>query len=125
MIVELAFGSGTLPVEMPDGRTTVVEPSYPPAAVDERAAVVSALRNPIAGPPLRAILRPGQTVAISICDVTRAQPRRLVVPAILDELVGTVRLEDVVIRDGPWHTGTEHQYPETCVDELDVEAPRG
>jgi hypothetical protein len=33
-------------------------------------------------------------------------------------------LEDVVIRDGPWHTGETHNRPETCVDTIDVEAPR-
>ena len=33
-------------------------------------------------------------------------------------------LEDVVVRDGPWHTGTSHGRPETCVDWIDVEAPR-
>jgi hypothetical protein len=33
-------------------------------------------------------------------------------------------LEEVVVRDGPWHTGVEHGLPETCVDEIDVEAPR-
>ena len=29
-------------------------------------------------------------------------------------------LEDVVVRDGPWHTSFGHHYPETCVDEIDV-----
>jgi hypothetical protein len=29
-------------------------------------------------------------------------------------------LEDVVVRDGPWHTGFGHRNPETCVDEIDV-----
>lgn len=33
-------------------------------------------------------------------------------------------LEDVVVRDGPWHTGGTHLHPETCVDEIDAEAPR-
>jgi hypothetical protein len=33
-------------------------------------------------------------------------------------------LEEVVVQDGPWHTGVEHGLPETCVDEIDVEAPR-
>jgi hypothetical protein len=33
-------------------------------------------------------------------------------------------LEDVVIRDGPWHTGAGDQDLETCVDKVDVEAPR-
>ena len=39
----------------------------------------------------------GQKVAISVCDGTRPQPRRLVIPAILDELADLVDLEDVVI----------------------------
>jgi hypothetical protein len=33
-------------------------------------------------------------------------------------------LEDVVVREGPWHTGVRHQHLETCVDTIDVEAPR-
>ena len=36
-------------------------------------------------------------VAISVCDGTRPQPRKIVVPAILDELEGIIRLEDVVV----------------------------
>jgi nickel-dependent lactate racemase len=34
-----------------------------------------ALRQPVAGPPLRELVQPGQTVAISMCDGTRPQPR--------------------------------------------------
>jgi nickel-dependent lactate racemase len=95
--VELAYGSDGLTVDLPDERTTVVEPLHPPAAGDERAAVVAALRRPVAGPPLREVVRNRRTVAISICDGTRPQPRQIVVPAILDELDGLVRLEDVVV----------------------------
>jgi hypothetical protein len=32
-------------------------------------------------------------------------------------------LEDVVVREGPWHAGAVHEHPETCVDTVDVEAP--
>ena len=32
-------------------------------------------------------------------------------------------LNDVVIRDGPWHTGVGDQQAERCVDTIDVEAP--
>jgi nickel-dependent lactate racemase len=95
--VELAYGSDGLTVDLPDERTTVVEPLHPPAAADERAAVLEALRRPIAGPPLREVARRGGSVAISICDGTRPQPREIVVPAILEELEGLVRLEDVVV----------------------------
>jgi hypothetical protein len=31
-------------------------------------------------------------------------------------------LEEVVGREGPWHTGVRHQHLETCVDTIDVEA---
>jgi nickel-dependent lactate racemase len=97
MKVELAYGSGRLPVELPDDRTTVITPTHPEPSADPHAAVVAALREPVAGPPLRAVVRGGGTVAISICDGTRAQPRHVVVPAILDELDGLVRPEDVVV----------------------------
>jgi lactate racemase len=95
--VELAYGSDGLTVDLPDDRTTVVEPLHPQAAADQRAAVREALRRPVAGPPLRDVVRGRRTVAISICDGTRPQPRQIVVPAILEELDGLVRLEDVVV----------------------------
>ena len=97
MKVELAYGSDGLTVDLPDDRTTVVEPLHPRAAPDERAAVLEALRRPVAGPPLREVVRGRATVAISICDGTRPQPREIVVPALLEELEGLVRLEDVVV----------------------------
>jgi nickel-dependent lactate racemase len=95
--VELAYGDGHLVIDLPADRTTVVTPAYRAAVADERGAVVEALRRPLAGPPLRERVRPGQTVAISVCDGTRPQPRHIVVPAILAELDGVVRLEDVVV----------------------------
>src|SRR5262249_5708384 len=81
----------------PADRTTVILPSHPQAAADPQATVVTALREPVAGPPLREVVRGGGTVAISICDGTRAQPRDIVVPAILDELDGLVAADDVVV----------------------------
>ena len=97
MRVELAYGENGLAVELPGERTTVIAPVHLAPADDERAAVVEALRTPVAGRPLRDLVRAGQTVAISVCDGTRAQPRRVVVPAILEELDGAVDLDDVVI----------------------------
>lgn len=97
MEVEFAYGTDGLRVDLPEERTTVIVPAHAPPAPNERAAIVRALREPVSGPPLRQRVSPGQTVAIAVCDGTRAQPRRLVVPAVLDELEGIVRLEDVVI----------------------------
>ena len=95
--VRLAYGEDGLEVELPADRTTVVAPTYVAGADDERGLLRRALREPVAGPPLREVVRPGQTVAISICDGTRPQPRHLMVPAVLEELEGVVRLEDVVV----------------------------
>jgi nickel-dependent lactate racemase len=95
--VRLAYGDDGLSVDLPAERTTVVEPLYVPGATDQRAVLRGALRASVAGPPLREIARRGQKVAISMCDGTRAQPRHLMIPAVLDELDGIVDLDDVVI----------------------------
>lgn len=97
MIVELAFGETGLLIEAPDNRTTVVETLVPAATAEPLTLVLEALRNPVSGPPLRERVTSGATVAISICDGTRPQPRWLVVPAILEELDGLVALDDIVI----------------------------
>ena len=96
MKVRLAYGQTGLDVELPD-RTTVVRPTPHAGAPDERAALREALCAPVSGPRLRELARPGQRVAISMCDGTRAQPRELMIPAVLDELTGIVPDADVVI----------------------------
>src|SRR6476659_572206 len=95
--VRLAYGEQGLDVDLPAGRTTVVEPTYVAGAEDQAGVLRAALRDPVAGPPLRELVRPGQTVAISMCDGTRPQPRHLMIPAVLEQLEGVVRLEDVVL----------------------------
>ena len=59
MKVRLAYGAGGLEVELPDERTTVVEPAYHAGADDEAAVLREALRAPVAGPPLRELARRG------------------------------------------------------------------
>ena len=95
--VRLAYGETGLEVELPADRTTVVEPTYVEAAEDQVGLLRDALRHPVDGPPLRELVRPGQTVAISMCDGTRPQPRHLMIPAVLDELDGIVSPDDVVV----------------------------
>ena len=97
MRVRLAYGRGGLTIDVPRERTTVIEPVQAPALEDPGAALTAALRRPVAGPPLRELAKPGQSVAISVCDITRAQPRREMVGAVLDELDGSLPSEDVTI----------------------------
>src|SRR5215213_5226193 len=94
--VSLAYGRTRIPVEVPDD-AAVVTPVPTPAAADVPAELRRALREPVSGPPLRERVRRGQTVAISACDVTRAQPREAMLTVLLEELDGIVDLDDVVV----------------------------
>ena len=51
------------------------------------------MRNPLGKRPLRELVRPGQKIAVSVCDITRAQPRQVMLEALFSEMPG-VRLED-------------------------------
>jgi lactate racemase len=95
--VRLAYGEHGLEVALPGDRATVIAPTHEPPAENALEAVRAALREPVAGPRLRDVVRPGQSVAISVCDGTRAQPRRVVIPAVLDEIADRVDVDDVVI----------------------------
>ena len=59
--------------------------------------LAAALREPVAGPPLRALVHPGQSVAVSVCDVTRPQPREPMLRALIAELDGVVTPGDVTV----------------------------
>ena len=54
MIVRLAYGRGTLDVELPREAATVITPSHRPGLADERAAVFCALDAPVGTAALRA-----------------------------------------------------------------------
>ena len=87
MLVNLAYGRTGLEIELPDDLTTVIEPTYVPGLPDQEGAIRNALRNPLGGgPTLRRLVKPGQTVAISVCDVTRPMPSSTVLPVLLREL---------------------------------------
>ena len=86
MIVNLAYGRTGLPVEFPDDRTTVIEPTWLDGLPDQAGAVRRALDHPLGSAPLRERVRRDQTVAISVCDVTRPMPSATVLPVVLEAL---------------------------------------
>jgi nickel-dependent lactate racemase len=94
--IKLDYGSDGLEVDLPDQRTIVIEPSFVPAIDDSRAALVAALRAPLGPPPLRQIAGRGQKIAISVCDITRAQPREAMLRALFEEMPG-IEPRDVTI----------------------------
>ena len=86
MIVNLAYGRTGLPVEFPDDRTTVIEPTWLDGLPDQAGTVRRALDHPLGSAPLRERVRRDQTVAISVCDVTRPMPSATVLPVVLEAL---------------------------------------
>ena len=86
MNVELAYGRGRLTVDFPADRTTVLEPAYVRGLPDEAAAIRRALRAPLGSPPLASLVKPDQSVAVSVCDITRPMPSRTLLPVLLGEL---------------------------------------
>jgi lactate racemase len=114
VLTSLAYGSGRLVVDVPDD-AVVIEPRPQPAAANEVDVLRAALRSPVAGPPLRQRVKRHQTVAISACDITRPQPRQLMIPVILEELDGVVDLADVVILVA---TGTHRANTEAELREM-------
>src|SRR6266478_1832164 len=91
MKVQLAYGEGHLPVELPGDRTTVIEPSHTPGLADEQGEIVHALNSPIATRPLREWMQPGNRICILFTDITRATPNERIIPWLLEYLAEVPR----------------------------------
>ncbi|MBI3882079.1 MAG: nickel-dependent lactate racemase [Verrucomicrobia bacterium] len=115
MKLPLAYGRGHLNVELPDDRTKVVEPSHAPGLADERAAVLDALRQPIAAKPLRDWVKPGDKVCIVFTDITRATPNERLIPWLLDFLAPLVPRENITLLNS---TGTHRPNTRAELEQL-------
>jgi nickel-dependent lactate racemase len=113
MKLKLDYGETGLAIEVPEG-ATVIEPLYVPPVSDPIGTLIAAIKSPIGKPPLRALVRPGQKIAVSVCDITRAQPRQAMVEALFSEMPG-VRLEDVTIFIA---TGTHRRNTEEEIERM-------
>ena len=115
MRVDLAYGKSGLTVDLPDDRTTVIEPTYLPTLADPRGALIAALRNPIDRPPLRRLVKRDQTVAISVCDITRPAPSATVLPVVLGELAHVPRDQVTVLVATGTHRGNSEEELEAML----------
>lgn len=119
MQVRLSYGDAGLDISVPES-AVVVYPQDAPAVPDSSAVLTAALRAPVSGPPLRERVRPGQTVAISVCDGTRPQPSSLMIPAVLAELDGIIDSADIVVlvATGTHRANTEGELRSMLGDEV-------
>jgi nickel-dependent lactate racemase len=80
MRVSLQYGTAGLEVDLPGRNLTVLEPQHVPGLPDEAAAFREAVERPLAGPPLREVVRAGERIAVVIPDITRPLPSERLLP---------------------------------------------
>lgn len=84
MKVKLAFGRDGAEVEIPSHvKATVLDAKFAEAVHSADAALAEALQHPFGTPALRELAKGKKTAAISICDITRPAPNRVVLPHVL------------------------------------------
>jgi nickel-dependent lactate racemase len=103
MKINLAYGQGHLPIDLPDDRTTVIEPTHHPGLADEKDAVRAALASPIGARPLREWIKAGDRVCIAFTDLTRATPNERHIPWLLEYLAHVPREQILLLNQTGTH----------------------
>ncbi|HYI92624.1 MAG TPA: nickel-dependent lactate racemase [Bryobacteraceae bacterium] len=99
MRTQFAFGKTGIALDLPEGFDyKVLEARSASPLPDQLGAIEAAMDDPIAGAALSALAKGKKTVAISVCDITRPAPNKVVLPPLLKRLHGAgIRREDVTI----------------------------
>lgn len=83
----LPFGKGEQHISLDEAHVLYdLHGSHVDAVADEAAAIRTALRQPIGSLPLADVVKPGDTVAIIVSDITRPVHTAQMLPVIVDEL---------------------------------------
>jgi lactate racemase len=118
MRIELAFGRTGLALDLPAGyRYRVLEARSATPLADAEAAIAAALDAPVGAPPLAELARGKSSAAISVCDITRPAPNRVVLPHVLARLeaAGIPREKIVIlIATGLHRPATEAEIRQIC-----------
>jgi nickel-dependent lactate racemase len=86
--IQLLFGKGHLPVNLPEGaKATIIRKGVLPKLSDGPAAIRQALNAPIGSPSLRVLARGRRSACILICDITRPVPNQLFLRPMIETMV--------------------------------------
>jgi len=113
-------GKKTITLQIPDGVPVqwVASREMKPVQ-DVRRAVEEALNRPIGTSRLRDLVRPGQTVALVVTDITRRLPEEIIVPTLLKELeTGGIAKKNItaVVATGTHRPNTQQELREKFGD---------
>jgi len=109
-------GKKMIHLEIPDHVPMQWVESKPMSPVsDVGKAVEEAMKHPIESPRLREIVKPGQTVAIIVTDITRKLPEEIIIPLLIKELLaGGIKKGDItaVVATGTHRPNTAEELKE-------------
>jgi nickel-dependent lactate racemase len=118
-------GKKTIALQIPDGVPVQwVESRKVNPVPDVKKSVEEALHSPIGTSRLRDLVRPGQTVALVVTDITRKLPEEIILPFLLQELeAGGIKKKDItaVVATGTHRPNTPEELREKfgpVVDEI-------
>ena len=118
MRMDLAFGKTGLTVDLPEGlQYRVLEARSATPLEDPLGALAQGLDHPIGAPPIAELARGKRTAAISVCDITRPAPNRLVLPLLLARLEAAGVPRDgitILIATGLHRPATDAEIREIC-----------
>lgn len=122
MRVHFAFGKSGLDLNLPSGfEYKLLEARSASPLADATAAIEAALDAPFSGPSLTELAGGRRTAAISVCDITRPVPNRIVLPPLLTRLQQAgIRRNDIsiLIATGLHRPATESEIAEILGPEI-------
>jgi len=115
----LRFGKGTLKFQIPEEHLLYeLVGNNHPALPDLAGAYLYSLDHPIDAPPLKEIVKPNDTVAITVSDITRAWQKNASTLSLLIDYLNQAGVPDskitVVIAVGNHRLNTKPEFVEIC-----------
>jgi nickel-dependent lactate racemase len=115
----LRFGKGTVEFQIPEEHLVYeLMGNNHPAPPDLAAAYLHSLDHPIDSPPLKEIVKPNDTVAITVSDITRAWQKNASTLSLLVDYLNQAGVPDskitVIIAVGNHRQNTETEFVEIC-----------
>ena len=97
--MKLAYGHQEINLELPAGLPSMLlQPNPGQPITDPENAMLEALRDPIASPPLRELVQPGESICLLVNDSTRVARSEFFLPFLIDELKAAgIKKEDIFI----------------------------